>query len=73
MSTAVEMQGTCLLCDQETIWYVCEGWVFHSIARHWRCRECGCATQPHLFLPPPAMALLREQLANRNDVIEVEV
>lgn len=67
---AVEMQGACVRCDKRTSWYPSDGWVFHVQQRHWRCAECRCATQPHLFLPPLVAAAVVFQEARRRAAID---
>ena len=77
MASNIEMQGTCLVCDRQTVWYVSEGWVFQTVSKHWRCGECRSATQPHLFLPPNLVRAIHAQVKARrvseDDVIEIEV
>lgn len=73
----IEMQGQCVYCNRRTNWYTSDGWVFHVVASHWRCQECGCATQPHLFLSPVLVKKIEaEQYARHvadDVVIEIEV
>ena len=73
----VEMEGHCLFCGKRAQWSPFEGWVFHTVARHWRCRVCGCATEPQKFLPPAIFKKLEAQQSVRHlsdaDCIEIEI
>lgn len=69
MSSKVEMRGHCLRCDEETVWRACDGWVFHTLAQHWRCSICNCATQPQRYMTPDQLAKVEAYEAERRSVV----
>ena len=73
MSNKIEIEGECLRCAKKTLWFVSEGWVFHSFTRHWRCSICFCATQPQLFLSPRIVEKIKNYECAGTLEIEIEV
>jgi len=65
VKTQIAKSGRCIRCAKTTEWTAHEGWVFHAIAKHWRCAVCGCAAEPHLFLDFATMQKLRREEAAR--------
>lgn len=65
MKAEIEKLGRCPRCAKTTTWTPCDGWVFHSIAKHWRCSVCHCAAEPQLFLDYKTMEKLRREEAAR--------
>jgi hypothetical protein len=58
-------QGVCLRCAKTTDWSAQDGWVFHVIAKHWRCSVCKCATEPERYLEPRIVDKLKREEASR--------
>lgn len=65
MKAAISKSGQCPRCARVTEWEAHDGWVFHTIAKHWRCSKCHCATEPQLFLDLKTMTKLRREEALR--------
>lgn len=65
MKTVIAKSGQCLRCARTTEWTAHEGWVFHTVAKHWRCTVCTCATEPHLFLNHIIVAKIQKEEARR--------